>query len=302
MSADFPSVEGVEHRFVEANGIQIHVAEAGPADAPPVLLIHGWPQHWYMWRDAIAALRGEFRLLVPDLRGLGWSEAPGHGYDLESSVADQVALLDALGIERAFAIGHDWGGGIVMLLGIFHPERFERLINCNAPHPWGRLTPRIALESWRVWYAVVNATPGLGPRAITSGRLPRWMLTHGNVGDPFSEEELEIYLERLRQPERAEASTRLYRHYLSVLREGARGGRWRDRRIDVPTLILFGERDLFIASRLVDPDAADRHATDIRVELVPDSGHFIANERPELVAVRAREFFGGGSRAGKQRQ
>jgi pimeloyl-ACP methyl ester carboxylesterase len=175
---------------------------------------------------------------------------------------------------------------------MFHPERFERLINCNAPHPWARLTPSVALETWRIWYAVVNAAPGLGRRAVASGWLPRWMLTHGNVGSPFSDDEVEIYLSRLREPARADATTQLYRYYVRVLREGARGGRWQDERIRAPTLMLFGERDLFITPKLVDPDAAARHADDIRIELVPDSGHFIVNEKPELVAERARGFLG----------
>ena len=84
--------------------MRVHVAEAGPSDSaePPILLLHGWPQHWYMWRRVIAGLRPTHRLLAPDLRGFGWSEAPGHGYDGETFAADQVALLDALGIERAF--------------------------------------------------------------------------------------------------------------------------------------------------------------------------------------------------------
>src|SRR6185295_10585153 len=99
MSAEFPRVEGVEHRFVDLNGLRVHLAEAGPTDSakPPILLLHGWPQHWYMWRRVIGALRDERRLLAPDLRGFGWSEAPEHGYDGETFAADQVALLDALG-------------------------------------------------------------------------------------------------------------------------------------------------------------------------------------------------------------
>ena len=86
MADEIPQVEGVEHRFVEANGIRIHVAEAGPSatQAPPILLLHGWPQHWYMWREVIGGLRSGHRLLAPDLRGLGWSEAPGRGYDGET--------------------------------------------------------------------------------------------------------------------------------------------------------------------------------------------------------------------------
>ncbi len=137
MSREIPQVEGVEHRFVDANGIRIHVAEAGPSDSakPPILLLHGWPQHWYMWRRVIAGLRSRHRLLAPDLRGFGWTEAPGHGYDGETFAADQVALLDALEIERAFVVGHDWGGWTAMLLGILHPDRVERMVPATRRTP-----------------------------------------------------------------------------------------------------------------------------------------------------------------------
>src|SRR3954465_1925905 len=166
MRNEIPMVEGVEHRFVDANGIRVHVAEAGAADAPAVLLLHGWPQHWYMWRRVMTALSGEYRLPGPrprglgwaggpDLGGFGWTEAPGSGYDGETFAADQVALLDALGLERAHVVGHDWGGWTAMLLGILHAERVDRMVVCNAPHPWSRLSPGVLLELWRSWYTWV---------------------------------------------------------------------------------------------------------------------------------------------------
>src|SRR5581483_1540223 len=174
-----PAVEGVEHRFVEANGIRVHLAEAGPPEAPPALLLHGWPQHWFMWRRIMTALGGEHRLLAPDLRGFGWTEAPGQGYDAETFAADQVALLEALGIERAHVVGHDWGGWTAMLLGILHPERVDRMVVLNAPHPWPRLSARVALESWRSWYTWVIATPGLGRWVLERTWIARAILGRG---------------------------------------------------------------------------------------------------------------------------
>jgi pimeloyl-ACP methyl ester carboxylesterase len=289
MAGEIPQVEGVEHRFVEANGIRIHVAEAGPAGSPgaPILLLHGWPQHWYMWRRVIAELAPGRRLLAPDLRGFGWSEAPRHGYDGETFVADQVALLDALEVERAFVLGHDWGGWIAMLLGVLHPQRVERMIVCNAPHPWARVTPRLALEAWRSWYTWVIATPGLGRRSLEHGWITRSILTHGNAGTPFSPSEIELYVSSFRDPARADAVTQLYRYYQRAFRDAARG-RWRDTRLAVPTLLLFGERDRYVSPKLL--PGYERHADDMRVELVPDSGHFIVEEKPDLVVERAREF------------
>jgi len=292
MADEFPHVAGVEHRYVEANGIRIHLAEAGPAGfaEPPILLLHGWPQHWYMWRRVIVPLRGERRLLAPDLRGFGWTEAPGHGYDGETFAADQVALLDALGIDRAHVIGHDWGGWTAMLLGILHPERVERMIVCNAPHPFVRPAPGLLTEAWRAWYTWLIAAPEVGRRSLRHGWITRNILSRGNVGTPFTKEEIEMYVESFKDPARTDAVTHLYRYYQRAFREGARG-RWRGVHLTVPTLLLFGEHDRYISKKLL--DGHEHHPDAMRVELVPDSGHFLVDEKPGLVIERARQFLAG---------
>jgi pimeloyl-ACP methyl ester carboxylesterase len=292
MAHGIPAVEGVEHRFVEVNGIRVHLAEAGPPDAPAVLLLHGWPQHWYMWRRVMAALGGEYRLLAPDLRGFGWTEPPGHGYDGETFAADQTALLDALGLDRAHVVGHDWGGWTAILLGILHPDRVERMVVCNAPHPWSRLSPRVALEAWRSWYTWVLAMPGVGRWTLRQRSITRNFLGSGNVGTPFTDHEVELYAESFREPARARAIVQLYRYYQRALREGVRG-RWHRHRLIAPTLLLFGERDRYLTPKLL--PGYEPFADDMRIELVPDSGHFIVEEKPQLVIERTREWLAGGS-------
>ena len=284
-----PHVEGVEHRFVEANGVRVHVAQAGAGNGMPVLLLHGWPQHWYMWRRVMAGLGDGFRLLAPDLRGFGWTDAPGQGYDAETFAADQVALLDALGLERAHVIGHDWGGWTAMLMGILHSDRVERMVVCNAPHPWAGLSANIALEAWRSWYTWVIATPGLGRWLLRQRWIARAVLVSGNVGRPFNRSEIEIYARSFGAPERADAAVHLYRYYQRAVRD-AIAGRWHGHRLPVPTLLLFGERDRYISAKLL--AGYERHADEGRLELVPDAGHFIVDERPDLVIVRARAWLG----------
>src|SRR4051794_16049018 len=291
MADEMPMVEGVEHRFVDANGIRVHVAEAGAADAPTVLLLHGWPQHWYLWRRVMTALSGEYRLLAPDLRGFGWTEAPGRGYDGETFAADQVALLDALGLERAHVVGHDWGGWTAFLLGILRPDRIDRMVVCNAPHPWPRLSPRIAMEAWRSWYTWVIATPGLGRWVLRQQWIARRYLGGDNVGTPFTDEEMEMYSRSFQEPARAQAIVELYRYYQRALGEGIRG------QMAATSARLADAAPLRRARHLPLPQAAagtralhGRHARRARIRLRPLRGRREARprDRPHPGMARGR--------------
>lgn len=286
--AEPPPIDGAEHRYIDLGGLRVHYAEAG--EGPPVLLLHGWPQNHHMWRRVIARMRGSHRLIVPDLRGFGWTEAPGAGYNPPTFAADQIALLDALGIERTSVLGHDWGGFTALLLGLRHAERIDAIVACNTPHPW----PPVGLDgldqSWRSWYALLNASP-LGPALMRRG-FARARLRRGNVGEPFTQEDIEIYAAPLAAPSRIHVTQALYRSYVSSFLDAFKGI-YEGERLSLPALLLFGRRDVMISHRLVRSGYED-HADDLKVELVPDSGHFIVDEKPDLVADRALSLFTDG--------
>ena len=289
---ELPHVDGVAHRFLEAGGLRMHVAEAGDPAQPPLLMLHGWPQHWYAWRRLVPLLADEFRLVMPDLRGHGWTDAPDGPYDKEQLASDAIALLDALGLDRVAVLAHDWGGWAAFLMALRAPDRLARLLALNIPHPFQRVTLGRLAATWRFWYQWVIATPGLGPRVLLSRPgFTRYILTAGAVhAEAFPPAELDVFITRVREPDRARASSRLYRTFTT--REFARvaAGRYRRRHLSVPTRLLFGIHDRFIGTAWL--DGFEPHADDLAVELVPDSAHFIAEEKPELVATRAREFLG----------
>ena len=294
---DLPDVEGMTHRMVEVGGVQMHVAEAG--SGPPVLLLHGWPQHWYAWRRVAPPLAGEHRLICPDLRGFGWSDAPPGAYDKATLAQDVIGLLDALELERVDLIAHDWGAWIGFILCLEHPERFAHYLALNIYTPWPdppslRAIPVIA----RLWYQVALATPILGQALIRRTSFVRRLITAGAVHRAWTDEELDAFTTRLQDPARADASVHLYRTFL--LRELPKflGGQYRGRRLSVPTLLLHGTHDLAIDHRAL--GQWQSHADQMDVELREDSGHFIAEELPELVAARAKELFEG-SRRGETR-
>jgi pimeloyl-ACP methyl ester carboxylesterase len=284
---DLPDLEQVSYRQIDAGGLRVNLAEAGEGEL--VLLLHGWPQNNRMWGGLIPRLAPHYRLLVPDLRGFGGTQAPGWGYDAETFARDQVALLDALGIERARVIGHDWGGWTAMLLGLDSPERVERMIVVNAPHPWPRQRLSNLPELWRSWYATALAAPALGPWLLRRSNFVKGILKRAAPPGTFDPVELDSYADSFRAPERANAVNSLYRYYHRTFVNGLRG-HWRDRRLTVPTLLLFGAGDLYITAKLV--DGYQPYADEMRAEVVPDAGHFLVDERPDLICERALEFFG----------
>ena len=290
MECPIPEVEGVGHRFLSAGGLRTHIAEAG--DGPPLLMLHGWPQHWWMWRDLIGPLAESHRVICPDLRGFGWTEAPPGGYDPEVFARDLLALLDALEVtEPVDLVGHDWGGWTGYMLCLRHPERIRRFLALNVYHPFGARSGRALLSFWRFWYQWVLAMPGLGPRLAASGAsqpVLRWV---GARRTPWSEEELRMFTDQFHEPARAKATTLLYRHAVVRLAPAVLRGTYRKRRMRTPGLMLFGTEDHVQDERLM--PGFEPYAPNMRLELVPGVGHFIVDERPELVLERARELFGG---------
>jgi pimeloyl-ACP methyl ester carboxylesterase len=291
MEPAFPHVPGVRHHFVDAGGLRMHVAEAGPPDGDPLLLLHGWPQHWYEWRGLVPELSQHYRMVMPDLRGLGWSEITKRGYDKEQLAEDVVALLDAMGIERVKLIAHDWGGYAGFMLALFHPERVERYVALNIIHPWVPRSLRVAANFWRMAYQIPLIAPLLGPRATRIPGLVGLYLRGGLIGGhPFSPEDMEIFEAPLRDRERAKVTAGYYRSFQFVDFPRMASGRYNRMRLRTPTRLLFGTGDVVIVPAFL--RGYEKYADDMRVEPVEGSGHFIADTLPDLVAQRALEFFG----------
>lgn len=264
---------GVAHAFVDAGGLQTHVAEIG--DGPPLVLLHGWPQHWWMWRELMPSLARRFRVIAPDLRGFGWTDAPSGGYRKEEMAGDVLALLDALGLERVRLMGHDWGAVIAQILAVTAPERLERVISLSVPPLDGarpRPDPR-AIGGFA--HVPVLASPA-GP--LVAARLARVLLQLGRAAGRYTEEELDTYTAVYAAPARRWAAHRCYRAFALHEVPQQLTGRWRGREPGVPLKLLGGERDPVV-----------RAARD--VERVRGAGHFLPEEKPDAVLGHALAFF-----------
>jgi pimeloyl-ACP methyl ester carboxylesterase len=285
---DLPSLPGVEHAFVDAAGLTAHVALAGPPAAPPVVLLHGWPQHWWCWRHVIPLLAENFRLVLPDLRGHGWTEAPSTGYDKEQLASDLFATLDALGLDRVRLVGHDWGGWTGFLACLREPARFERFVAINIAPPTMRLQPRAILDAWRFSYQVVLASP-LGP--ILLQRRPdvvrRLLRAGARHPEASTEADLDLFAGVLQDPDRARASCLTYRSFLLQEAPALARGRYRDAELEVPTTLLYGTHDVVIRPWML--DGGPRFRRHMQVRSTDDASHWLPEERPDLVAAAVAE-------------
>jgi pimeloyl-ACP methyl ester carboxylesterase len=282
-----PTVPGVTHREVDVGDVRLHVAEAGAG--PPLLLLHGWPQHWWCWRRVLPELSRHYRVLMPDLRGLGWSEAPRGSYSKETFAADILGLLDAEGLGRVRVIGHDWGGYTAVLLALRHPERVERLLALDIAPPWPQWsTPglrQLALPLLAS-YQVLLGSPLVGPRLLTSGTgLVRALIRAGSSRTAnWTSQELDQYADVLRHPARAAATSACYRTFLTRELPAATVRGDRSRELQVPTLLAMGGDSPL--HRILRP----RPQHNLRVETIPSAGHFLAEEAPRAVLDLAQQW------------
>jgi pimeloyl-ACP methyl ester carboxylesterase len=282
-----PDVTGVRHRQVACRGLSFHIAEAG--DGEPLVLLHGWPQNWYCWRRVVPLLPGR-RLIMPDLRGHGWSNAPREGYEKENLVDDVLALMDTLNLDVVGLVGHDWGGWTGFLAALRAPERFSALLALGIVHPFQTPTLATALQAWRGAYQLFLASPVIAQAALRAS--PRFVAAAISAAtarnDANSDAERRFYGEVLQDPARSRATTQLYRTFL--LRELPHLQRYHTQRLQIPTRLLIGDRDPIGNAAML--SGWQPHADDMAVEIVPSAGHFLPEEAPLEVVAAINALFG----------
>jgi pimeloyl-ACP methyl ester carboxylesterase len=282
-------VEGVEHMSVSLDGFEAHIATSGDPDGEPVILVHGWPQHWWSFRHLVPALADDGRrVLAPDLRGFGWSGTPGWGYASAQFTKDLFALLDRLGLECVDLVGHDWGCFVGYRAALEAPERFRRYVAMSAPGPHTAYNVRTVATLWRYWYQQPLALPVIGPRTVRRMRsarsfVARWVGLH-RIG----EDVVAACMLQFDDPARVDASVALYRDALLHAFTTPFLPEYRHARLRVPTLHVHGSKDGPTSPAFVRPMAA--RSDDWRLELLDGVGHFILDEAPERVERLVRPF------------
>jgi pimeloyl-ACP methyl ester carboxylesterase len=311
---------GLEHRLVRSNGIRLHCVVEG--DGPLVILLHGFPEYWYSWRHQIPALAERFRVVAPDLRGYNESEKPAGvaAYAMHELVADVEGLVRAFGERDAAIVGHDWGGAIAWTFAMERPALTRRLAVLNCPHPAIfqqelRRNPRQLARSWYMFFFQVPWLPefllGLGHaravgRAVQRSAVRREAITGEDVQrlrdaamhSGALRGALNYYRAAFRDPAAAALLPAPLRRFLfgdQPLPPARRTlADWP--RIAAPTLVIWGEQDVALEKTLT-AGMEPLFTGPFEVRYVPDSGHWVQQEHPELVNRWLLEFLSGNGHA-----
>lgn len=288
--------EEFSHHEASLAGIRLHYVREG--SGPPILLVHGWPGFWWEWHMNIGPLAESFDVIVPDMRGYGDSEKPPLDkielYHLDLVVEDMIHLLDDLGIEKAYVVGHDYSALVMHKLIRKHPDRVIKAAIFDPIVPGFELrylsVPHFP-ESWYSQFHQLDMAVDLvsSSREATKTYFKHFLSHWSYNKDLFSDEELEIYTDNFVKPGNIHGGFNFYRANLSLSSVV-----WTplDRTItDMPTTFIQGMGDTVVPS--VWTDLVAGWYNNYTIEYVPDGGHFLMREKPDYINRRLKEAFLG---------
>lgn len=290
----------LEYRYAAlANGITLHYAVAGAG--PCILFAHGFPEFWYEWKDLLADFGRDHLAVAPDLRGYNLSSKPADvkAYRAKLLVEDLRLLLDHLGEQRCVMVAHDWGGAVAWSFAAAHPERLEKLVIINAPHPVIFARELRSNPAQQQASAYMNLFRSDQAERVLSednyARLRRTTLDAWAAnGGAATQEDRRAYLQAWSQPGALTGGLNYYRASpLHPPEPGEALGPGLNLapevfRVRVPTLVIWGERDqALLPGNLTGLEA---HVEQLRVVRIPEGSHWVVHEQPARIAGLIREF------------
>ena len=284
-------------------GVTLNVALAGPADAPPVILLHGFPESHRTWRELAPRLEGGFRLIMPDQRGYAGSDRPQevHAYKDHALVDDVFALADALGVGSFALVGHDWGGAIAWSAARRDDPRLTRLAIVNSPHPAIFQKSLIENPDQQAASQYFNVFRAPGFEKVVELEGFDWFfdkIFSGHV-DPamIPEAEKRQYIAEWSQPGALTAMLNWYRASPVVVPPPGVAVPLPDfllrfsSKVRIPTLVVWAMLDKALLP--VQLEGLDSLVEDLQVVPILDAGHFAPWEAPDEVAEALAPFLAG---------
>ncbi|HEV2236103.1 MAG TPA: alpha/beta hydrolase [Ktedonobacterales bacterium] len=281
-------------RYIDIGDVRLHAVIGG--DGPPLLLVHGWPQLWYAWRMVMPTLARDFQVIAVDQRGIGLSDKPADGYDAATLANDLVKLMDALGHQRFALYGTDVGMPIAYALAADHPERVVRLVVSEAPLPGISPSPPLFLPpllNARLWHLAFNQLPKIN-ELLVRGREEIFFGAEFDASagtHKLPAETVKYYIDTLaRDPEALRGSFEFYRALTTTT---AQNEQRKSQRLAVPVLAIGGAE----SSRDGPGNTMKLVADDVQTTVLPDCGHWVAEQAPEELLSALSAFLGSYVRA-----
>ena len=292
----------VEHSYFEPNGCRIHYVHRG--EGKPILFMHGFPQFWFLWRHQLDSLGDDHAVYAPDMRGYNLSDKPQEvaAYRMRNMLGDIKGLVEELGIAPFTLVGHDWGGIVSWAFALKYPELLEHFVIIDSPPPftWNRDLRESPKQREAVNYMLELSKPSPGPEELVAANdfamLDAMLERIGGSGARLSDEERAAYHEAWSQPGAIQGGLNYYRA-ARMGEQVAAGGvpeeyeaKIKAMRLEVPTLVIWGERDPALLVGLT--RGLEEWIPDMRLEVLPGTGHWVPYEQPDEVNRLIREFVG----------
>lgn len=286
----------MEDTFIQTNGIRLHLVQSGSSGDPLVVLLHGFPEFWYGWRRQIEYLsRAGYWVVAPDQRGYNLSEKP-HGvsaYGVNELVKDVIGILTALGREKCYLVGHDWGAAVAWETALQYPTMIEKLAILNVPHPdiMQRFLRSNLKQIRKSWYIFSFQLPWLAERILRKNDFDalKKALTHSSRPGTFSEADIQMYVETWAKPG---ALTAMLNWYRAAFRESIHLGlnptRVNLRMVRVPTLILWGKNDIALSSEMA--HASVELCDQGSLIMFEDASHWVQHDEAQAVSDNLLNF------------
>lgn len=274
-----PTLNELEETFIETNRIKLHTVIIG--SGPPLILLHGFPEFWYCWTKVIPHLKDDFKLIIPDMRGYNLSDKPKglENYKVEILTEDIKGISENLGLGKFYLVGHDWGGAVAWIFAEKYPELLNKLIILNSPHhKIFAQKLKTDKEQQKASFYIFEFYKPDGEKFIIENnyeQLRKFVFT-----ESFSDYDKQKYLEAWAQPGAIEGQVNYYRANKNFKE-------WTGI-IKVPTLVLWGMKDLFLTPQLL--EGLHNYVEDLKIEKNEDSTHWITHDAPQFIASKIREF------------
>ena len=295
----------LKDQYVQVSGLRVHCVTAGKG--PLIVFLHGFPEFWYEWKNQLAEFGKDHLAVAPDMRGYNLSDKPNseEQYRMSYLVDDVLSLANHFSPGKKFVlVGHDWGGAVAWAFAIAHPERLDKLVIVNAPHPgvFGRLLASDPKQQQASQYMLMFRSPQAEPTLSANNYTPlvNAVLGSGLQNGVFTDEDKQAYIKAWSEPGALTGGLNYYRANAvgppppgqtpasTPASSGNFGADPSRLMVKVPTLVIWGEKDTALLTGNL--DGLDQFVPQLTIKRIPEGTHWVIHEKPAEVNGYIREF------------